>query len=111
MNWKTRPFAGVALTVLGLSSCNLMHKSDGTLIRNPTVADMEKFEAEMGIQPKPVMVTPPATTINPSAGAYVPDSAPRAAPTVIAPATVPAETLQPLTPAPATPPTIPPLLR
>lgn len=108
MNWKFRPFAGVALVVVGFTSCNLMHRSDATKIRNPTVADMERFEAEMGIQPK--TATTPAASLNPTAGAYVPASTPSPPTTVvIPPATVPAETLQPI--APASPPNIPPLLR
>jgi len=116
MNWKSRPFAGVAITVLGLTSCNSMHKSDRTLIRNPTVAEMEQFEAKMGIQPKPA--TPSAAPINPTAGVYVPESTPPPAPTIIAPPPTaptapiaPTETLLPLAPAPAIAPTIPPLLR
>ena len=91
MNWKSPVSAAIRFAALFLVfSCRT--KDTGITVRNPTVADMQKLEAEWGLAPKPAATGTAASV--PAAG----DGA--------ATVTTPAET----TPGP-TAPAVPPSLR
>lgn len=103
MNWNLPILAGTLLCAAILPSCQSMSSgASGTTIYYPTVAEMERLEAQWGMQPR---ATPAYTPEPGAAGAYVPDTAPRAPLTPApAPATVPLETVQPaIPPQPLTP--------
>lgn len=94
MNWNLPLVACGVLAAFGLASCNLTPKDSGTVIRNPTVDEMNQLDAQMGLPPKKsnTMQSPV-----PSPGIYIPDSAPAAPVIPITPAAPPLEKIQPTT--------------
>jgi hypothetical protein len=96
MNWKSPVSAAIRLAALFLVfSCRT--KDAGITVRNPTVADMQKLEAEWGLPPKPA-ATGTATSVPAAEGGT--------ATVTTSTTTTPAET----TPGP-TAPAVPPSLR
>ena len=90
MNWKPTLLAASIFSAMGLASCVLPEKSTGQMIRNPTVSDMARYEAEWGTATQGAVVSP---------------TGPHAT-TTFTPAAPPSETASP-----ATPPAVPPSLR
>ncbi len=115
MNWNLPLLAASAFAALSLASCGTTTGGSGTTIMYPTVSEMERYEAQWGMQPRAVPAR--AATSAPTTSAFVPQQTSRQVVTTgsaaAAPsAPVPVETIQPAAPAPPTPPpAIPPALR
>jgi hypothetical protein len=98
MNWNLPILSGAMLAVACLTSCHSMSSgASGTSIYYPTVDQMERLEAQWGMQPRATQAFNPGPS---AAGAYVQDGAPMAPVTPPAPVSVPLETVQPAVPAP-----------
>lgn len=118
MNWNLPLFAASAFALMSLTGCDTPRNSSGGMtIMYPTVSEMERYEAQWGMQPR---ATPARSASAPSTttGAYVPETSPQqmvaSQPAATAsPAPVPVETIQPAAPAAAAAPApaIPPALR
>ena len=107
MNWKFPVSAASPLTAFFLVSCGHFGKKSANeiIVRNPTVADIQKLDAEWGMAPKPVATGTSSTTSTtvPATGG--------AAQTVTTTSTTSTTTAPEETTPAVTPPAVPPSLR